>query len=167
MLCWITLTLHFNSARADGPIPPRFPRVGTRVMMLLQYSGDLPFPVDAAYSLNTSCLRVTAASERPFPNPEGDELLKLRKGETLISDYTVLPVGTRVEDGEVKVCPKCQRRGLHVEVDGHCFYTHFQIRNSDDPRSVFIRRVECHLLAGEIAPRNPCQALPQFATPST
>jgi hypothetical protein len=51
-------------------------------------------------------------------------------------------------------------------MDGHSFYTHFQILNKDDPRNVFIRRVECHLLAGEIPARNPQQALPQRASPS-
>ena len=84
----------------------------------------------------------------------------------MISDYTVLPMGTRVEGGEVRVCPKCRRPGLNVEMDGHSFYTHFQILNKDDPRNVFIRRVECHLLAGEIPARNPQQALPQRASPS-
>jgi hypothetical protein len=54
-----------------------------------------------------------------------------------------------------------------VEVDGHSFYTHFQILNKDDPGNVFIRRVECHLLAGEIADRNPLQALLRCASPST
>jgi hypothetical protein len=110
---------------------------------------------------------VTAAGERAFRNPEGDEQSKIRKGETLISDYTVLPMGTRVEGGEVKVCPKCQRRGLNVEMDGHSFYTHFKILKKDDPGNVFIRRVECHLLAVEIASRDLCQALPQCASPST
>ena len=100
-------------------------------------------------------------------NPEGNEQLKTRKGETLISDYTVLPIGARVEGGEVKVCPKCRRVGLNVEMDGHSFYTHFQILSKDDPHNVFIRRVECHLLAGEITARNRYQALPQWASPST
>jgi hypothetical protein len=45
-------------------------------------------------------------------------------------------------------------------MDGHSFYTHFQTLNKDDPRNVFIRRVECHLLAGETAARNPYPALP-------
>jgi hypothetical protein len=88
----------------------------------------------------------------------------------LISDYTVLPMGTKVEGGVVKVCPKCQRRGLNVEMDGHSFYTHFQSLSKDNPGNVFIRRVECHLLpkeaasrqaaSGEAASRNTYQALP-------
>jgi hypothetical protein len=51
-------------------------------------------------------------------------------------------------------------------MDGHSFYTHYQILNNDDPRNVFMRRVECHLPAGEIPARNPQQALPQRASPS-
>ncbi len=85
----------------------------------------------------------------------------------MISDYTVLPVGTTVEGGEVKICPKCRRSGLHVTVDGHTFYTHFQILKNDDQGNVFVRRVECHLLAGEIGARNTHLPLPQRASPST
>jgi len=85
----------------------------------------------------------------------------------LISDYTVLPMGTRLEGGEIKVCPKCQRRGLRTEVDGHCFYTHFQIIRKDDPRKVFVRRIECDVPAGEVAAHNAVHLLPQFASPST
>jgi hypothetical protein len=51
-------------------------------------------------------------------------------------------------------------------MDGHSFYTHFQILSKDDPRNVFIRRVECHLPAGQVAARKQYQALPQFASPS-
>jgi hypothetical protein len=84
----------------------------------------------------------------------------------LISDYTALQIGTKVEGGEIRVCPKCQRRGLHVDMDGHSFYTHFQILSKDDPRNVFIRRVECHLPAGQVVARKAYQALPQCASPS-
>lgn len=84
----------------------------------------------------------------------------------MISDYTVLPMGTRVEGGEIEVCPKCQRRGLHVEMDGHSFYTHFQIVRKDDPRNVFIRRVECHMPAGEFHAQSRTRALPRYASPS-
>lgn len=76
-------------------------------------------------------------------------------------------MGTKVEGGEVKVCPKCLRRGLNVDMDGHSFYTHFQILNKDNPGNVFIRRVECHLLGGEIAARSRYQALPQRASSSS
>jgi hypothetical protein len=78
----------------------------------------------------------------------------------LISDYTVLPMGTKVEGGVVKVCPKCQRRGLNTEMDGHSFYMHSQSLSKNDSGNVFIRRVECHLLPGEAASRSAYQALP-------
>jgi hypothetical protein len=52
-------------------------------------------------------------------------------------------------------------------MDGHSFFTHSQILNKDNPGNVFIRRVECHLLAAEIAARKSRQALPQRASPST
>jgi hypothetical protein len=84
----------------------------------------------------------------------------------MIFDYTILALGSKIEEGEIAVCPKCQRRGLRVEVDGHCFYTHFRILRKDDPRSVFIRRVECHVLAGEIETRTSAHALPRIASPS-
>lgn len=85
------------------------------------------------------------------------------------SDYTVFPMGTKVEGGVVKVCPKCQRRGLNVEMDGHSFYTHFQSLSKDNPGNVYIRRVECHLLPGEaasrdVASRNAYQALPNWTS---
>jgi hypothetical protein len=79
----------------------------------------------------------------------------------MISDYTVLPMGTRVGGGEVKVCPKCGRRGLCVEMSGHSFYTHFQFKNTDDPRNVFIRRVECHMATDDIGARRRGLRLPQ------
>ena len=28
------------------------------------------------------------------------------------ADYTRLPIGTKIEDGEIGVCPKCGKRGL-------------------------------------------------------
>ena len=85
----------------------------------------------------------------------------------MISDYTVLALGTKVEGGEVKVCPKCQRRGLNVEMDGHNFYTHFKILRKDDPRNVFVRRIECHVLSEKFGAHNRAQALPRYASPST
>ena len=54
-----------------------------------------------------------------------------------------------------------------MAMEGHSFYTHFQVLRKDDPRNVFIRRVECHMLAGEIAAHAAAHALPRFASPST
>lgn len=85
----------------------------------------------------------------------------------MISDYTVLALGTRVEGGEIKVCPKCNQRGLHVEMDGHHFYTHSQTLRNDDPKCAFIRRIECHLSARESDTQARSRALPLYASPST
>lgn len=43
-------------------------------------------------------------------------------------DYTVMPLGARIDDGEIKVCPECGRRGLAVDdLDVHkTYYTHVQ-----------------------------------------
>jgi hypothetical protein len=81
----------------------------------------------------------------------------------VISDYTVLPIGTQVEGGVIRVCPKCNRRGLQVEMDGHYFYTHFQILKNDDPRNVFLQRIECHLMSREYAALSQ-RALPRYAS---
>jgi hypothetical protein len=51
-------------------------------------------------------------------------------------------------------------------MDGHSFYTHFQIVRKDDPRNVFIRRVECHMPAGEFHAQSRTRALPRYASPS-
>jgi hypothetical protein len=85
----------------------------------------------------------------------------------VISDFTVLRIGTKAEGGVVKVCPKCGRRGLHVDMDGHAFYTHFQIFSKDDPRNLFLRRVECHVTPQEASRRDPLPALPQSSRPSS
>ncbi len=52
-----------------------------------------------------------------------------------------------------------------MEMDGFSFYTHFKVVRKDDPRNVFIRRVECHMPAGEFSGHG--HALPQYASPST
>ena len=84
----------------------------------------------------------------------------------MTSDYTVLALGTKIGGGEIRVCPKCNRRGLRVDQDGHVFYTHFRIVRKDDPRNVLIQRVECYLSATESELRARTRALPQFTSAS-
>jgi hypothetical protein len=83
----------------------------------------------------------------------------------VISDFTVLRAGTKAEGGVVRACPKCGRNGLHVEMDGHDFYTHFQIFSKDDPRNLFLRRVECHMSQAD-RPIDPAHTLPAPSKPS-
>jgi hypothetical protein len=40
------------------------------------------------------------------------------------NDYTDLPIGTLIDNGEIVVCPYCHRRGLKVFVNGVAFYNH-------------------------------------------
>src|SRR5580692_6415041 len=79
-------------------------------------------------------------------------------GGHVISDFTVLKIGTKAEGGVVRACPKCKRNGLHVDMDGHDFYTHFQIFSKDDPRNLFLRRVECHVTPEEASRRQQLPA---------
>ena len=41
-------------------------------------------------------------------------------------DYSRLPIRTKVENGEVRVCPHCGRAGLCEEVDGREYFVHSQ-----------------------------------------
>jgi hypothetical protein len=91
----------------------------------------------------------------------------VQRGGHVISDFTVLAVGTKAEGGVVRVCPKCGRNGLHVDMDGHGFYTHFQIFSKDDPRNLFLRRVECHVTSDDACQKHPIAALPQPSRPSS
>jgi hypothetical protein len=65
------------------------------------------------------------------------------------------------------VCPKCNRRGVHVEMDDHSFYTHFRIVSKDDPNHMLIRRVECYVSMAELNARLRARTLPRYASPST
>jgi hypothetical protein len=41
-------------------------------------------------------------------------------------DYTKLPVGQKIEDGQIEKCPHCGRNGLAAKVEGKNFYTHIE-----------------------------------------
>jgi len=43
-------------------------------------------------------------------------------------NYTQLPLGTSIDDGEIKVCPHCGKRGLaELRPDRELKFTHSQI----------------------------------------
>ena len=42
------------------------------------------------------------------------------------SDYTLLPIGTKLGRGEIKICPLCKRAGLTKQVNDVLFFTHSQ-----------------------------------------
>jgi hypothetical protein len=41
-------------------------------------------------------------------------------------DYTRLPLGTKFESGEIKICTYCSRHGLTEEVEGKTYFTHVE-----------------------------------------
>jgi hypothetical protein len=49
-----------------------------------------------------------------------------------IDDYTRLPLGTKLEDGEIKICPHCGNNGLEKDVDGKTFYNHHTAAGYDE-----------------------------------
>ncbi len=45
---------------------------------------------------------------------------------SIVTDYSNLPVGTKLGRGEIKECPYCKRIGLVRDVDGKLFVTHIE-----------------------------------------
>jgi hypothetical protein len=41
-------------------------------------------------------------------------------------DYTYLPLGTKIDSGEIQVCPHCAKHGLLEVVNGNRWFTHSQ-----------------------------------------
>jgi hypothetical protein len=42
----------------------------------------------------------------------------------MTSDYTVLPIGMKLGQGEIKICPLCKRAGLTKQINEVLFFTH-------------------------------------------
>lgn len=49
-----------------------------------------------------------------------------------IDDYTRLPIGMKVESGEIKACPHCDLHGLAELISGTLFFTHYQAVGFDE-----------------------------------
>lgn len=43
-----------------------------------------------------------------------------------VRDFSKMPVGTKVQDGEIQICPHCGRAALLERVDDKEFFTHSQ-----------------------------------------
>ncbi len=41
-----------------------------------------------------------------------------------IVDYTELPLGTKIDDGEIYLCPHCGKSGLAEKVYDQTYFTH-------------------------------------------
>lgn len=46
-------------------------------------------------------------------------------------DFTALPIGLKIENGEIQVCPYCNRRGKLEVVAGKSYYLHLEILSAD------------------------------------
>jgi hypothetical protein len=52
-------------------------------------------------------------------------------------DYTKYPVGSKIDGGEIQLCPDCKRNGLLDENNGEKFYVHSQAVATDSTSLVF------------------------------
>jgi hypothetical protein len=43
-----------------------------------------------------------------------------------VSNYASLPLGTLIDNGEIKICVHCGKPGLEEKSSGKTFYTHYQ-----------------------------------------
>jgi hypothetical protein len=39
-------------------------------------------------------------------------------------NYAILPIGEKLDKGDIQVCPHCGKHGLATEICGKTFYTH-------------------------------------------
>ena len=58
-------------------------------------------------------------------------------------DYTCLPVGTRIDNGEIKVCPYCGKNALAEIVNDSTFFTHSQSVGFDENQRTVVRLDWC------------------------
>lgn len=65
-------------------------------------------------------------------------------GERVMStrDFTSLPIGVKVDNGEVRKCPYCNRRGVLEIVNGADWYIHSETIIAD-PESPLLRWDMC------------------------
>lgn len=49
---------------------------------------------------------------------------KIVDSSQMKSDYTLVPIGTKIGLGEIKICPMCKRAGLAGSVDEVQVFTH-------------------------------------------
>lgn len=66
------------------------------------------------------------------------------------TDFTKLPVGTKLDNGEVEACPHCGRAGMVEKVDGNTFYVHSEAVGINEERKIEIK--------WEMCPRPPSPA---------
>src|SRR6266404_101394 len=64
-----------------------------------------------------------------------------------ITDYTLLPIGTKSEEGEIQKCPYCGKHGYAQTISGKMYYTHSesisQIVDADKSWKTEVKRESC------------------------
>lgn len=53
------------------------------------------------------------------------------------TDYTILPLGTNTEGGEIKECPHCQRPGLEKSEGKEVIYLHLLVADPNSSPQVY------------------------------
>lgn len=55
------------------------------------------------------------------------EINRLMDSKDTGQDFTLLPIGFKIDNGEIQVCPFCERRGKLEIVDGKDWYIHSHV----------------------------------------
>lgn len=61
------------------------------------------------------------------------------------SDYTLLPIGTKIGQGEIKICPLCKKAGLAKQVDKVLFFRHAEWAGVNPDGFPELRGEECQV----------------------
>jgi hypothetical protein len=72
-----------------------------------------------------------------------------------VTDYTNLPIGTKIVRGEIGACPYCDRIGLVKDVDGMIFVTHSEWVLPNKDGSLSIGEDECPKKGITLKPTHP------------
>jgi hypothetical protein len=63
------------------------------------------------------------------------------------TDYTRLPIGTKLEEGEIQRCPYCGKHGYAQTISGKAYYTHSesisQTTDADKSWQIETKRESC------------------------
>jgi hypothetical protein len=68
--------------------------------------------------------------EHPGNKPTSSDV-RLQEDVMPGRDYTRLPIGTKIDDGEIQECPYCGRAGMVMVVGGKTYYNHKQLVGMD------------------------------------
>jgi hypothetical protein len=61
----------------------------------------------------------------------------------ITTDYTLLAIGTKIDRGEILICPDCGRPGLAEEIYGKTYFTHSQSAGVNNDGDIEMASDEC------------------------